>query len=181
METNYAITNTSVKFTEVVRELITGSIDIDKDRIGLCMPCDNQSLLVGIALYDIRKNTDIYMNNMISVSADELRYPSGYYDLYYLIVPCSDGDLKYRLEEEMKILDILIQFFGDGHFLNEEERVEMELCNMDFDRKSKIWAALNQPMKNAVYCRIGPVEIQSTRTKKISRVTEVQMDFVKEE
>lgn len=181
MEQDYVITKTGIKFVEVVREFIGNRIDIDADRIGLCMPGDSQNLLVCIGLYDIRRNTDIYTQNMISINATELKYPSSYYDLYYIIVPCSDGDLKYRLEEEMKILDIIIQFLGDEHFLSEDKGVGIELCNMDFDSKTKIWTGLNQPMKNAVYCKVGPVEIQSTRTKKVSRVTDIQMDFVGEE
>ena len=181
MEVDYVITKTGIKLTELVREILLDEMNIEAERIGMSVPGREQNLLVCVYLYDVKKNTDIQSQHMISVSATELRYPSSYYDLYFMIIPYSDSDLKYRMEEELKLFDIIIQFLGDIHFVNTDQEIKFELCDIDFDNKAKIWTGLNQPLHMAVYCKAGPVEVQSSRRKKVSRVTDVQMNFMQEE
>lgn len=181
MEPDYMITKTGIKLTETLKTILEEQMNVDTVRIGMGMPGEENNLLVCICLYDIRKNTDMLSPHMITVSQEELKYPSSYYDLYYMVVPCSDGDVKYRMMEDTKLLDIMFQFLGDVHFLNPGQEIGFELCDMDFDSKAKIWAGLNQSMRMALYCKAGPVEIQSTRRKRIFRVTDIQMDFMQEE
>lgn len=178
MAADFVITKTGTKLTEILRQVLSATLDIGTERIGMCIPGENSSLLVCIYLYDIKKNTDVLSPEMVPVGLSELRYPSGFYDLYYMIVPYSEGDLQYRLQEETKILDVMLRYLGDVHFLNIEREIPLELSNLDFDSKTKIWNSLNQPIRTAIYCKAGPVEIESARKKKISRVTDVQMDFM---
>lgn len=180
MEPDYMLTRTGVKLTEALKMILGEQMNVEADRIGMGIPGEQHNLLVCICLYDIRKNTGMLSSDMITVSQEELKYPSSYYDLYYMLVPCSDSDVKYQKEEDTKLLDVMLQFLGDVHFLNPGREIGFELCDMDFDSKAKIWAGLNQPMRMAVYCKAGPVEIQSTRRKRVSRVTDIQMDFIQE-
>lgn len=177
MASGYMITKTCIKLTEELREILADTLNIGTERVGMCVPGDNSHFLVCIYLYDIKKNTAILSQDMVSVGTSELRYPSSFYDLYYMIVPYSEGNSQYRLEEEIKLLDVILQYLGDRHFLNINKEVQLELSNLDFDSKTKIWNSLNQPLRNAVYCKAGPVEIESTRKKKIARVTDIQMNF----
>lgn len=181
MEPDYMITRTGIKLTEILKTILPEQMNVDVDRIGMGMPGEEHNLLVSICLYDIRKNTDMSSPYMITVSQEELKYPSAYYDLYYMLVPCADSDVKYRMEENARLLDVMLQLLGDVHFLKLGQEIGFELCDMDFDTKAKIWAGLNQPMRMAVYCKAGPVEIQSTRRKRVSRVTDIRMDFMQEE
>lgn len=181
MRADYIITKTGIKLAELLRNVLSDEMNMQADHIGMCMPGQEQNFSVCIYLYDIRKNADIQSQQMVTVSATELRYPSSYYDLYYIIIPHSDSDLKYKAEEELKLLDIIIQYLGDTYFLDTDQKIRFELCDIDFDSKTKIWTGLNQPLQTAVYCKAGPVEVQSLRTKKVSRVTEVRMDFIQEE
>lgn len=180
MEADYVITKAGIKLTELIREILLNEMNMEAERIGLSVPGQEQNLLVCVYLYNIKKNTDIQSQHMISISATELRYPSSYYDLYYMIVPYSDSDLKYREEEKLKILDVMIQFLGDIYFIDTNQEIKFELCDMDLDNKVKIWTGLNQPLHMAVYCKVGPVEVQSMRRKRVSRVTDVQMSFIQD-
>lgn len=181
MEIDYIITKTGIKLTGLLKDVLSDEMNIEAERICVAMPGQEQKPLVCVYLYDIRKNTDIQSQNMVTVSATELKYPSSYYDLYYIIIPYSDSDEKYKVEEEWRLLDIMIQYLGDTHFLNADQKIKFELCDISFDDKTKIWAGLNQPLQPAVYCKAGPVEVQSLRKKKISRVTDVQMSFIQGE
>lgn len=180
MEPEYMLTKTGIQLTETLKAILREQMNVDADRIGMGIPGDEHNLLLCICLYDIRKNTGIASPHMISVSQEKLRYPSSYYDLYYMLVPCWDGDVKYRMEEDTRLLDVMLQLLGDVHFLNPGQEIGFELCDVDFDGKAKIWAGLNQPMHMAVYCKAGPVEVQSTRRKRVSRVTDIRMDFMQE-
>lgn len=181
MEFDYPVTKTGLELTKILRKALADELNMTEEHIGMCMPKEEHNYSVCVYLYDLKKNSNMQTYKMISISATELKYPSSYYDLYYMIVPYSDCDFKYREEEELKIYDVLLQFLGDVHFLNVDREIQFELCDMDFDSKTKVWAALNQPMRMAVYCKAGPVEIQSTKRKKISRVTDIRMDFIQEE
>ncbi len=178
---NYVITRAGMQLTRLVAQALEREFHMEKEQIGMGVPGEDHNLAVCIYLYDIRKNSDISMPQMMSVSATQLKYPSNYYNLYFMLVPSSYSDRKYRMEEELKLMDVLLQVLGDIHHLKEiggeKEEVDLEIYDMDFDAKAKIWTSLNKPMHTAVYCKAGPVEIQSARTKQVKRVTDIQMDF----
>lgn len=170
------ITRTGTALTGVVRKMLARRMDLEEERVGLCRPGENAGFQVCIYLYDIRKNMDLFSGRMTAVSTTELRYPSAYYDLYYVIVPWMDSDLKYREEEETKLLDVLIQSLADVCVLDIGEEIPLELNDLDFDDRLRLWAGLGQPLRTAVYVKAGPVEIRSMRTRQVSRVKDVRME-----
>ncbi len=182
MEHNdYVITRAGMQLTRLVAQALEQEFHMEKGQIGMGVPGEDHNLAVCIYLYDIQKNQDIHLPQMISVSATQLKYPSNYYNLYFMLVPYSNSDTKYRAEEELKLMDVLLQVLGDIHHLEEiggeKTEVDFEINNIDFDTKTKIWTGLNQPMHTAVYGKAGPVEIQSARMKQVKRVTDIRMDF----
>lgn len=182
MEHNdYVITRAGMRLTELVAQALEREFHMEKGQIGMGVPGEDPNLAVCIYLYDIQRNPDIHLPQMISVSATQLKYPSSYYNLYFMLVPYSGSDRKYRMEEELKLMDVLLQVLGDIHHLEgcsgENTEVDFELYDINFDAKTKIWTGLNQPMRMAVYGKAGPVEIQSARIKQVKRVTDVRMDF----
>ncbi|MDE6759712.1 MAG: DUF4255 domain-containing protein [Lachnospiraceae bacterium] len=182
MEHNdYVITGAGMQLTRLVAQALEREFHMEKGQIGMGVPGEDHNLAVCIYLYDIRKNPDIHLPQMIPVSATQLKYPSNYYNLYFMLVPYSYSDRKYRMEEELKLMDVLLQVLGDIHHLEKtgggETEVDLEIYDMDLDAKAKIWTGLNKPMRMAVYCKAGPVEIQSARTKQVKRVTDIRMDF----
>lgn len=177
----YVVSQIGMQLTGVIREAVGREFNMERNQIGMGIPGEDKNLAVCIYPYDIKRNRDIHHPEMVSVNAAQLRYPSSYYDLYYMLVPYSYSDMKYRMEEELRLLDVLLQVLGDLHYLKEigeeKTKVEFDVHDIDFDGKTKIWAGINQPMHTAVYCKAGPVEIQSARMKQVKRVTEIQMDF----
>lgn len=181
MSADYMITRTGAALTGAVREMLAQQMDMERECVGLCRPGENTGFQVCIYLYDVQRNTKLFTRDMTAVSKTELRYPSSYYDLYYLIVPCMDSDLKYRQEEETKLLDVLIQYLFDVHMLDVEQGIPIELYEMTFDDRAKLWTGIGQPMRTAVYVKAGPVEIRSMRTKTVSRVKDVRLELMQKE
>lgn len=182
MEQGFIISKVETALINIFRGAVKKEFDMEAEQVLLCAPGEGGNFAVGIYLYDIRKNSDLTQYRPQPVGVEESRQPSAFYDLYYMIVPHSDGDRKYRMEEEHKLLDVLLQTLGDTHFLtleNEEQQtVKIEFCDINYEEKAKIWNGLNQPMQVALFCQVGPVEVKSAKKKRISRVTDIQIDFV---
>lgn len=178
MSCKYMITKTGAVLMEVIRQALNREYGISAERIGMGVPGEDNSLTVCIYMYDIQRNFDMNDQRMKTVSPTKLRYPSNYYDLYYMVVPYSDSDLKFRAEEECRIIDLLLQILGDLHSFEEEENIGFCLRELDFDEKMKIWNGLNVPFHTALYGKAGPVEIESARIREVKRVTDMQMEFI---
>lgn len=178
MESQYVITETSRRFEGLAADILKAEFDIRKEQVGLGIPKESSPFALCIFLYDLQKNANINSVQFRAVSVGELRYPSSYYDLFYMLVPYSNGDMKYRAEEEFRMLDILLKKLGDTSFLEENKQTAVTIVNPDFEEKIKIWNALSQPLRLALYCKLGPVEVVSGRTKKMKRVKDVEMHFI---
>lgn len=181
MSCKYIITKTGMMLTEIIRQALNREYGIRAERIGMGVPGEDNSLTVCIYMYDIQRNSDMNDQRMQSVSPTRLRYPSSYYDLYYMFVPYSDSDLKFRAQEECRIIDLLLQTLGDLHSIESETDIGFSLMELDFDEKMKIWNGLNIPYHTALYGKAGPVEIESARIREVKRVTEIQMDYISSE
>ncbi len=177
MENHYAITETGKMLAELVSGFLKEEFDMPPERVGLGIPGEAAQFSLCIFPYDIRKDMEMPIGNFTAIRSGKLRYPSSFYDIYYMLVPYSDGDVNYRMQEELRILDVLLGRLGDISYLGEEKRVPFAFDRQDFDERVKVWSALNQPLRAAVYCKVGPVEVVSGRTKDIKRVTDVQIHF----
>lgn len=178
MSRKYVITQAGMILMEIIREAFNREYGLAAERIGMGLPGEDGSLAVCIYMYDIRKNFDMNDLNMRSVGPTKLRYPSNYYDLYYMIVPHSDSDLKFRAEEENRLMDLLLQTLGDFQSVEQKAGIDFFLMDLDLDEKMKIWNGLNIPYRTALYGKAGPVEIESANYKEVKRVTNIQMDFL---
>lgn len=179
MDNQYMISNTGNRLTALLKEKLKQDFGITPEQVGMGVPGENSSLALCIYLYDIQKNAEVQAGSHLPIGLNELQDPSGYYDLYYMLVPYSHSDLQYRAEEELKLIDVLVQWLGDIHYLDFDGlEIAISLHNIDIDEKIKIWGGINQSFHMALYCKVGPVEIQSGRRKGIRRVKDVQMNYV---
>lgn len=178
MENRYIVFEMGRLLVERIADILKQEFDIQKEQVGLGIPGEDSQLLLCVYPYDIRKNMDIPAGQPVAVGSERLRNPSSFYDIYYMLVPCSNGDLKYRMEEELKLMDVLLRRLGDITCLEEETQALFTLCSPDFDEKVKIWNALNHPLRIALYCMAGPVELQSGRVREIKRVKEIDMQYM---
>lgn len=191
MEVSRVITNASNQLTKFLQDVLKQTMEIEAEHIGLSTPGENHNLAVCVYLYDIKKNTDMIFRKMIPIDAKTSRYPSTYYDLHYMIVPYSKSDIRYKASEEQRYLDVMIQALGDAFWLEdgftkedlitEHSATKLELLDMDYEEKAKIWSSLNQAFKLSLFCKVGPVEVSSARSKKVERVEEIQISFVNRE
>lgn len=153
--------------------------------IGACHPSDKGDITLGLYLYDIRRDEGVADSNRVAVGSDQLRGPSIFLDLYYMITAYSASDIKFRALEEAKILGRTMQVLEGNPVLRGsiygkpfsemkyEPRIEQLI--LDTEEKNRIWNTPNQPYKLSLFYKVYPVELVSEKITQITRVRETDI------
>lgn len=164
---------------ELVPNLIRNGADI-----GLASPADRGDMTLCVHLYDVSESETYRVSGMISDGEERQKFPPIYLTLSYIITAFSAGDVKFRSEEEQRILGKVAQVFRDCPILNldtmefgmggGDEQIRIEMLRADLDEKTKVWAFPNLAAKPSLFYRMGPVALDSARTKNVKRVQEIE-------
>lgn len=169
----------------LLREGLVPDIIPNIEGIGVCHPSDKGDVTLGVYLYDVKRNTDITANERVPVGTGQLRSPSVFLDLYYMITAYSSSDIKFRSLEEAKIIGRTIQvlegtpvirgsMFGKP-FSELQYEPRIELLELDQEEKNRIWNVPNQPYKLSLFYKVYPIELISDKITKITRVRETNI------
>lgn len=182
------ISKVSQAIVELLRQKLVPENIANEELIGLCSPSDKGDFSLGVYLYDIQEDENYYNHDMVEESRNRQRYPASYYSLYYAITAYSSSDAKFRAEEEQKLLGAVLQVLRDYNVLNHEVQKELEapsldiriqMLGLDLEEKRKLWSSFNLPYQLSLFYKVLPIEIESNRTKRITRV--MRTDFQMEE
>lgn len=164
---------------------ITAEGILRKEQIGLCSPREAGDYRLGICLYDIQECSRLPYEGRRWSGEDELRNAPMYLDLYYIILPFVSSDWRYRSAEEQRLLGKILQVLRDYPLLDSvtydtqrsvgPHTIQLELPCIGLDEQIKVWNSLNENRRNAIYCKAAAVELESTRTRKVKRVEEIQV------
>lgn len=186
---NYTIiAEAGMAMVNLLRRELVPQVVQNADAIGLASPADKGDLTVCIHLYDISESEEFRKSGMISAGLKSQKFPPSYLTLSYTITVFSASDVKFRSEEEQRIMGRVIQVLRDYPVLDPDmmefvtgspEGIRIEMRRMEVEEKLKIWNFPNLPNRLSLYYKLGPVPLESARTKEISRVR--QMEFRAEE
>ncbi len=161
------------------------------DAIGLCSPDDKGDVILGLHLYDIRESEEIRVNDMQNLDVGRQRYPSLYLTLSYMITAYSTADVKFRAGEDHKILGKVVQIFHDNALLNaatltpvermEEMSLKIRMMNLEMEEKQRLWSFPNIPYRVSLFYRVGPLEVESARIKRVQRVVDMNLTVKEQE
>lgn len=147
--------------------------------IGLCSPAQPGDLALALFLYEIRESQE-RQHAMISEGLEQLRYPPMTVNLSYMLTAHSPAEQHTRMQDEHRILGRAMQVLYDNAILrgeqlqgslagmNTELRVVME--QPPFDKLIHLFPHV--PYKLSVCYSVGPVYIDSMRTRSTKRVLE---------
>lgn len=149
------------------------------EAIGLGSPAQSNDLALSLYFYEIRQVAERQLG-MIHEGTNKLRYPPMTIDISLMITAHSSAELQSRALDEYRILGRAMQVLYDNAILkgsvlrgslegtNEELRLVMEQPPIDvFLRMFP-----NVPYKLSVGYSVGPIYIDSTRTRTTTRVIE---------
>ncbi|MEG0689185.1 MAG: DUF4255 domain-containing protein [Hungatella sp.] len=177
------IAEVGARVKEILAEGLVPDLIQDENGVGLCSPAEKGDFVLGIYLYDIRENSDVRMQGMIDRGVKEQKFPSAYLSLYYMLTAYSASDVKFRSSQEQRILGKSMQLLADHTVIPIKEVGEglggmdlrIDFLDMTIEDKMKIWNDNSRPYRTSLFYRVAPVELESLKTKRITRVTEIDM------
>lgn len=182
------IAEVSEKLTDILKENLVPELLPDVSQVGLCSPDERGDYVVGIYLYDIQINENYRVSGMQSRGFREQSYPPVDLTLSYMIIVRSASDLQYRSLAEHRILGRIIQVFHDRNTLKAEEfgggpapDMRIEFLHPDRDDIKSVWTDEKDAYRTCLFYSVAPVEIESVHTRRVSRVTDVEITVKEEE
>ncbi|MBU7314212.1 DUF4255 domain-containing protein [Paenibacillus oleatilyticus] len=178
--------NTLVK---LLREHLTPKLLSQPEAIGLASPTDKGDFQLTLFLYSIQENTENRRTNMIGRGTDTLQYPPMALNLVYLVTCHSASELATRSFDEHRIMGKVMQVFHDhavlrgsslqGSLADSNEAIRIMPQPITLENAVSLFS--NTPYKLSLSYVVGPVYLDSTRTKQTTRVAEAQFKLEERE
>jgi hypothetical protein len=169
----------------LLRENLCPEVILSPDNIGLCSPAEKGDHILGLHLYDVRESQELRATNMVNVSPGVQRYPSAYLTLSYMLTAYSKADEKHRAGEDQRILGRVIQTFEDFSALSADtltpvaraagSDLRIQMLALDTETQQRVWNVPNQAYRTSLFYRVGPVELESARTRTVQRVVNLDL------
>lgn len=183
------ISDVTEAIIKILRAGMVPDVIPNTEGIGACHPSDKGDIVLGINLYDIKRNTDIVAMDSVAVGTGKRRAPSLFLDLYYMITAYSTSDIKFRSIEDAKIIGRAIQLLEGNSVLNGDIlgksaaglrfAPKLEFLDLESEEKTRLWNIPDVPYKTSIFYKVYPIEIESLKITDITRV--VSADFTVEE
>lgn len=183
------IAEVGTRLKDILAQGLVPELIQDENGVGLCSPAEKGDFVLGIHLYDIRENSDVRMQGMIERGVKVQKFPSVFLSLYYMITAYSASDVKFRSIQEQRILGKSMQLLSDHMVIPVKEvgaglggmDLRIDLLDMTIEEKMKIWNDNSRPYRTSLFYRVAPVELESMKTKRITRVTEIDVTLQERE
>ena len=183
------ISDVTEAIIKILRAGMVPDVIPNTEGIGACHPSDKGDIVLGINLYDIKRNTDIVAMDSVAVGTGKRRAPSLFLDLYYMITAYSTSDIKFRSIEDAKIIGRAIQLLEGNSVLNGDIlgksaaglrfAPKLEFLDLESEEKTRLWNIPDVPYKTSIFYKVYPIEIESLKITDVTRV--VAADFTVEE
>lgn len=170
---------------KLLRENLCPDVVLNPDDIGLCSPADKGDAILGLHLYDVRESQELRATEMVDLSPGRQRFPGTYLTLSYMITAYSKADVKHRSGEDQRILGRVIQTLADNAALSADTLtpvarasgmdLRVNMLSLDVESQQRIWNVPNQAYRTSLFYRVGPVELESARTRQIQRVVDLDL------
>lgn len=167
---------------KVLREALVPDLIAHPDAIGLAPPHDRGDMTLTVFLYEIRENAEHRVNDMID-QGGQIRFPPIALDLSYLITAHSSSDAMTRSIDEHRIIGRTMQILHDHNVLRGEdlagslagsgETFRITKTEIPLDTAANLFP--DKQYRLSLGYSIGPVYLDSTRTRSVSRVRERQV------
>lgn len=173
---NTAIYDVSKSITDILRSSVVPDIVAKPEEVGLCDPSNHGDFVMGIYLYNIEQSESFRISGKQNEGLYSQKHPPVVLDLSYMITPYFKTDVKFLAEREQLLFGRVVQAVNDNPRILTEttEPVELELIFPSVDDKQKIWNAADH-YRTSIFARAKAVVIESLRSEKVSRVTDIRI------
>ena len=175
------IANVGNTIAEVLKKSLVPDVIQNENFIGLCSPNDKGDFILGIYLYNIEENRDMRMNSYISNGTDVQVKPPIFLNLYYMITPYSQSDVRFKSYENQILLGKVIQTLNDYSTIIDKfgNKLNVNMINLTDDQKRNILNSFQNSANSnvSIFYRVSPVQIESTNVRQVVRVKDVDLSI----
>lgn len=170
---------------QILRDSLCPEVILTPDNIGLCSPADKGDMILGVHLYDVRESQELRASGLVDMGPGKQRYPGSYLTLSYMLTAYSKADVKHRSGEDQRILGKVIQTLEDNAALSADTLspvaraagtdLRIQMLALETEAQQRIWNVPNQAYRTSLFYRIGPVELESARTRQVQRIVDLDL------
>lgn len=177
-----AIADTSERLLGLLKSALVPDVLKSPNEIGLRSPAEHEDVSLGLCLYDIQESEELRQRRMLDTGVDRQTYPPIYLSLYYMITAYCESDIKFRQEQEERILGGVIGTFHNhsvlpsgGAVINGGMDMQIQLMRLPMEEKSRIWNYPGVPYRLSLFYKVSPVVMRSGKEKQVTRVREMDI------
>ena len=178
-----ALTEASTALVELLRDNLTPEPLGNRETINLCSPHESENNQLTLYLYHMEEDPQNMAAGYYSVDNETERMRPAQYTLHFLITAHSKAPAQMKEADQYRIMGAALQTLRDnpvipqrylvGSLAAENAQLHVSVDRMTMEQLLKIWNNTSKDYKLSNVVTLTGVTIDSKRTRRVSRVTEV--------
>lgn len=171
---------------ELLRDHLTPEPISKRELISLCSPHESENNQLTVYLFHIEEDQQSASGGYVQQSRDLQRMSPSRFQLSFLITAHSKAPVQLREADQYRMLGAVIQVLKDhpllerqylsGSLMDSNAVIHLSVERPNFEQMTKIWSNTSKPYKLSIVCKVSGVLLDSKRTRRVSRITDVQID-----
>ena len=171
---------------ELLRDHLTPEPISKRELISLCSPHESENNQLTVYLFHIEEDQQSASGGYVQQSRDLQRMSPSRFNLSFLITAHSKAPVQLREADQYRMLGAAIQVIKDHPLLEQQYLggsladtnavIHLSVERPNFEQMTKIWSNTSKPYKLSIVCKASGVVLESKRTRRVSRITDVQID-----
>ncbi len=171
---------------ELLRDHLTPEPISKRELISLCSPHESENNQLTVYLFHIEEDQQSASGGYVQQSRDLQRMSPSRFQLSFLITAHSKAPVQLREADQYRMLGAAIQVLKDhpllerqylsGSLMDSNAVIHLSVERPNFEQMTKIWSNTSKPYKLSIVCKVSGVLLDSKRTRRVSRITDVQID-----
>ncbi len=178
-----ALTEAGTALVELLRENLTPEPIGNRELINLCSPHESENNQLTLYLYHFEEDSQNITSGYYSVDSKTERMNPARYILHFLMTSHSKAPAQMKEADQYRIMGAALQTLRDnpvipqrhlsGSLAAENAQLHISVDKMTMEQLLKIWNNTSKEYKLSAVVTVTGVTIDSKRTRRTSRVTEV--------
>ncbi len=178
-----AFTEAGTAVVELLRENLTPEPLGNRELINLCSPHESENNQLTLYLYHMEEDSQNLASGYYSVDSNTERMYPARYILHFLMTAHSKAPAQMKEADQYRIMGAALQTLRDnpvipqrclnGSLAAENAQLHISLDKVSMEQMLKIWNNTSKEYKLSAVVTVSGVTIDSKRTRRTSRVTEV--------
>ena len=178
-----ALTEAGTALQDLLRDFLTPEPLGNRELISLCSPHESENNQLTLFLYHIEEDAQNMNPGYYSVDSRTQRAGGAQYILHFLMTPHSKAPAQMKEADQYRIMGAALQAIRDnpvipqrfltGSIATDKAQLHVSIDKVSMEQMLKIWNNTSKDYKLSNVVTVTGVTIESKRTRRVSRVTEV--------